>query len=125
MTDLSDYATDPTRVIPEGAGIKVGPNPEPEPVPATIIYVEFRCLDGSIIKKDFEIPGNTYAQRMEVGLKKADGKNLGPVIVTPFAWHEDSKRIHTMCRREIPFDELPPEPDEINGPSDEIETVEW
>jgi|SRR6266850_3469481 len=79
--------------------VPVGPGDEPREVEIMTLKVEFTCSDRSILSRQIEIPKFAHAQRMELSARVGT-KNLGPIMVTNFYFHDDSRRLHTICRRE-------------------------
>lgn len=100
----------------ESRGIKVGPDPDPQPPEAVHLEVMFSLSDGSTITKWFAIPPKYYPQSMTLSMKRGT-KNLGPILRSNFYFHEDSKQLHTICRREsdiITKEDEPPAGPEID-----------
>lgn len=83
----------------DGRGIKVGPDPTPIPRESLTLIVLFDCSDGETRLTEITFPQGIYVKSMtldsQVGTKK-----LGPLLRTNFSIHEDSKQLHTICRRE-------------------------
>lgn len=98
----------------------VGPNPDPEPPEPVTLIVEFTLSDGSTQASTFRIPAEVYATSMEVRMHRG-AKNLGPILRNHFWFHDDSKILHTICRREFPMDDTADEPP--YGP--QIDTLEY
>lgn len=98
----------------------VGPNPDPEPAEPVTLIVEFTLSDGSTQAQTFRIPAEVYAQSFEIRMHRGT-KNLGMIHRNHFWFHDDSRMLHTICRREFPMDNDPDDP----GPGPQIDTLEF
>ena len=112
--------TEPLEFTEDGRGIVVGPDPDPQPRQALTLIVEFECTDGKTRRQAFPIPVGQYPRSMTL-LSKLGEKDLGPILRSNFSIHEDSKQLHTICRRESDISSEEDEP----PPGPEIDVLEY
>lgn len=86
------------QVVPNGMGIPVGPNPEPTKPEPMALYVEMTLSGGTTQTQMFEIPAGSHVTRMQLSAMRGK-KDLGPIVVMPLAYHDDSRVLHTICRQ--------------------------